>query len=45
MVIIYDSSASNDEEGICSCQECSCPECTCGKCECEKEIATEDDTN
>ena len=45
MVIIYDSSASNDGEEVCDCQDCSCQECTCGKCECSEEEIIEKDTS
>ena len=47
MVIIYDSSASNNDEDTCSCQDCSCQECTCGqfKCADAEEVITEEDTD
>jgi len=47
MVIIYDSSTSNDGEDNCSCQNCTCSECTCGQCECEEEeeMTTKEDTD
>mgnify|MGYP006400812301 CR=1 len=47
MVIIYDSSTSNDGEYNCICQNCTCSECTCGQCECEEEeeMTTKEDTD